>query len=66
MKHKEVAKDLASRGMSFKKTEAGDYRVNFKGGKEATAYYTNHLGDAHATGTTMSKAVKHLNKQHKD
>ena len=33
----------------------GEYRVNFKGGAEATAYYTNDLEDAIQTGRTMSR-----------
>lgn len=33
----------------------GEYRVNFKGGKEATAYYTNDLSDAVGTGFAMVK-----------
>lgn len=33
----------------------GEYRVNFKGGKEATASYTNDLSDAVETGFAMVK-----------
>ncbi len=33
----------------------GEYRVNFKGGKESTAYYTNDLEDAIQTGRAMSR-----------
>jgi len=32
-----------------------EYRVNFRGGKEDTAYYTSDLGDAVGTGKQMSK-----------
>lgn len=38
--------------MTLRKRD-GEYRVNFAGGKEATAYYTNDLEDAFATGVTM-------------
>ncbi|MGI8481231.1 MAG: hypothetical protein ACR2MF_04085, partial [Chthoniobacterales bacterium] len=31
----------------------GEYRVNFKAGKEATAYYTNDANDAVATAWAM-------------
>lgn len=31
----------------------GEYRVNFKGGREETAYYTNDLLDAFGTGRAM-------------
>lgn len=33
----------------------GEYRVNFKGGPERTAYYTNDLEDAIQTGRAMSR-----------
>ena len=34
----------------------GEYRVNFLGGKEETAYYTNDLEDAVDTGRLMFQA----------
>lgn len=33
----------------------GEYRVNFAGGSESTAYYTNDLEDAIQTGRAMSR-----------
>jgi len=33
-----------------------EYRVNLKGGREATAYYTNDLDDARDTGLYMAGA----------
>lgn len=41
-------------GISFNKDD-DEYRVNFKGGREATAYYTNDLDDAVGTGIDMAK-----------
>jgi len=35
--------------------EWGEYRVNFKGGREATAYYTPDLEDAVNTARAMAK-----------
>jgi hypothetical protein len=32
-----------------------EYRVNFRNGREATAYYTNDLQDALDTGQAMAK-----------
>lgn len=32
----------------------GEYRVNFAGGSEATAYYTNDIDDALDTGCAMA------------
>lgn len=36
----------------------GEFRVNFTGGKEATAYYTTDLEDAFATGVEMATSLK--------
>jgi len=33
----------------------GEYRVNFRGGNEATAYYTNDLRDAVLTAAQMAR-----------
>ena len=35
-------------------TGSGEFRVNFRDGKEGTAYYTNDLDDAVATGKVMA------------
>jgi Trm5-related predicted tRNA methylase len=35
-----------------------EYRVNFRNGKEATAYYTNALDDALGTAFAMKAMVK--------
>jgi len=43
---------LRERGMVLTKND-GEYRVNFKGGREETAYYTNDLDDAVTTGWNM-------------
>lgn len=40
-------------GVTLRKRD-GEYRVNFLGGGEATAYYTNDLEDALGTGQRMS------------
>lgn len=39
----------------------GEYRVNFMGGREATAYYTEDLEDALLTGLIMA-ATRHNGK----
>lgn len=46
--------ELAALGLSLKVTEHDEYRVNFRGGREGTAYYTNDLPDAVATGRHMA------------
>lgn len=45
---------LSERGISIRKSD-GEYRVNFIGGREATAYFTNDLSDALATGRSMAR-----------
>lgn len=42
--------------MSLTKTQAGDYRVNYAPGVEATAYYTDCLEDALDTAFAMRSA----------
>jgi hypothetical protein len=52
MSRLEASTILRAAGMSLV-TEDGEYRVNFTGGREATAYYTNDLLDAVQTGIAM-------------
>jgi hypothetical protein len=47
--------ELSLLGISIKKHD-GEYCVNFKGGEEETAYYTDDLGDALGTGKQMVKS----------
>jgi hypothetical protein len=54
MTHHHVRALLQKQGMSFRKT-GDEFRVNYKGGDEATAYYTNDLADALATGLDMAR-----------
>ena len=42
-------------GMVIKTTQYNEYRVNYKKGKEATAYYAADLDDAVATAEDMAK-----------
>lgn len=44
---------LAKIGMTLTKKD-GEFRVNFKGGHEETAYYTSDVVDALNTGRVMS------------
>jgi hypothetical protein len=41
-------------GMTLTRTEYDEFKVNFRGGREATAYYTSDLDDAFATGIDMA------------
>lgn len=52
---KNAKKELAAYGMVITKRDAGEYRVNFKGGQESTAYYTDDIDDAVNTGVVMSR-----------
>lgn len=49
---KEAQKYVSSLGLTLRHS-FGEYRVNFKGGKEATAYYTNDIKDAVSTAECM-------------
>ena len=49
-----VKKELKELGISLWDRD-DEYRVNFTGGREATAYYTTDLSDARDTGIAMSK-----------
>jgi hypothetical protein len=50
---KEAKKKLRPYAMTITKRD-GEYRVNHLNGTEATAYYTNDIGDAICTGVSMS------------
>jgi hypothetical protein len=53
-RYKEVKDNLRHfHSVTVTKRDGGEYRVNFEGGKEATAYYTNDIEDALATGIDM-------------
>lgn len=54
LKLKDCQKEATAMGLVLTKTD-GEYRINFKGGKEATAYYTDDLEDAMNTGKSMVK-----------
>jgi hypothetical protein len=45
---------IRSLGLTVKKTEDGEIRVNFKGHSEETAYYTTDLKDAYDTARSMA------------
>jgi hypothetical protein len=57
--NKELPDDIQ---ISFK-VVFNEYRVNFKGGGEETAYYTPEIEDAIATGIDMSDRRKSLKEQ---
>ena len=50
---KDAKAKLAFVNVALRKRD-GEYRVNFKDGKEATAYYTDCLEDAVVTGLAMA------------
>lgn len=54
MTQKEVLKLVRATGATVSRTEFGEYRVNIKGGNEATAYYTNDGQDAIDTAWAMT------------
>lgn len=55
----EVKQELSNMGISIRrKPFESEIRVNFKNGKEETAYYTNDLEDALQTGRCMAREEK--------
>jgi hypothetical protein len=50
------AKSIARHvGLTLRKVRSSDYRVNFRDGNEATAYYTDNLEDAVKTAVEMAR-----------
>ena len=49
---KSIARHL---GFTLRQVRSGDYRVNFRDGNEATAYYTNALEDAVKSVVEMAR-----------
>ena len=49
---------LRAAGMTIRVTPDGQYRVNFLGGCESTAFYTLDLDDALKTGLAMAAERK--------
>ena len=47
---KSIARHL---GLTLRMVRSGEYRVNFRDGNEATAYYTDNLEDAVNTAVEM-------------
>jgi hypothetical protein len=51
-KAKSIARHL---GLTLRQPRSGNYRVNFRDGNEATAYYTDNLEDAVNTAVEMAR-----------
>ena len=49
---KSIARHL---GLTLRKVRSGDYRVNFRDGKEPAPYYTDDLEDAVNTAVEMAR-----------
>ena len=57
LKLAEVRTRLRELGMTITHVD-DEYRINFRNGKEATAYYTNCLDDALCTALLMKAILK--------
>lgn len=55
---KEAIAILKPKNIIIKRNEFNEFVVNFKGGKEATAYYTMDLQDAVDTGVLMAAELE--------
>lgn len=51
-----VKREVKAVGLVATRTECDEWRVNYRGGSEATAYYTDDADDAVATARAMSHA----------
>jgi hypothetical protein len=51
---KAATEELKACGMLIA-SQPGEYRVNYRGGREATAYFTDDLADALSTGKIMAQ-----------
>lgn len=61
---KEIQSKLRPHGVVVKKTGYGnEHRVNYRGGREETAHYTDDPNDALGTGLEMAKP-EHAMKEH--
>jgi hypothetical protein len=56
----DTKKRLAHHAITVNRTgEGNEHRINYKGGREETAYYTDDHKDAYGTGLAMAKnAIK--------
>jgi hypothetical protein len=63
MKHARAT--LAPLGMTIKRTEWEEFRVNVANGREETAYYATDLEDALLTGIEMAKIEARIQAKHK-
>lgn len=52
--HSAVKAAIAAVGLTASRTDAGEWRVNYRGGSEATAYYTDDHADAIATAHAIA------------
>lgn len=55
MTQKDVISKIRAMGLSVRCID-GEYRVNYPGGAESTAYYTDDASDAVATARVMAKS----------
>ena len=55
----DVRATLEPLGMTIRRTQDDEYRVNVRGGQESTAYYTTDLVDAQQTGIVMARRALH-------
>ena len=55
MTHQEAKSIARHLGLTLRKVRSGDYRVNFRDGKDSTAYYTDTLEDAVRMAIEMAR-----------
>jgi hypothetical protein len=55
MTHQEAKSIARHLGLTLRKVRSGDYRINFRDGKDSTAYYTDTLEDAVRAAVEMAR-----------
>lgn len=62
LRHDDVKAELQGLGLTFRHRD-GEFRVNYRGGTESTAYYTDDLEDARDTGRAMAAELAKRTRQ---
>ena len=53
---RQAKRDLSFLGITLLHSYGTEFKVNFRGGPESTAYYTSDIEDAYNTAILMAKA----------
>jgi hypothetical protein len=63
---KEAIEKLKAVDVVIRRVDGNEFRVNFRGSNESTAYYTNDLDDAVGTGLSMARQKQHYEQEREE